>query len=102
MEDYRREGNVLWVCSDLDPVLDVRFDIETHSLLDAARNEGMSDVVLDLSALSSVTSQYLGGIAALASEAKGLGIRLRVRASGKLAELLASFGIGLVADLEVW
>ena len=99
---YEARGDTLFVRGTLNWPLDVRFDIETRNHVEAARKRGAKEIVLDLTGVTYMGSQYLGAISALGGEVRRHGGNLVVRAKGKVADTLRQVGLHrvLVLDLE--
>ena len=98
MTDFIISGNELVIKTDLTSPMDVQFDIACRKLLDAEGEE----IVIDLVAVKRIISQYLGGIALVAAEAKKSGRRLKIRAAaGHVAEVFQTVGFDRLMEIEV-
>ena len=89
MTDFNIQGNVLVVTTDLTSALDIQFDMFCRKLLDVEAAE----LVIDLLGVKRIISQYLGGIALVAAEAKKSGRTLKIRAAaGHVADVFRMVG----------
>ena len=77
--------------------LDITFDINCRKLLDSKG----PNLVIDLSAVSGITSMYLGTLAGVASEASAQGRTLVVRANRQVADLIRQVGFDRIMTMEV-
>lgn len=98
--NFQRDGDRLRIWGNLNWPLDVKFDIETSALLAEAAEKGLTDVTIDVRDVSSMGSQYLGALAAVAADMKKRGGGLTVRARGNIAELIKQVGLHRVLTLD--
>ena len=99
--EYSLRENELRISGSLTWPLDVRFDIEMRALLDALKERGVGEVVVDVRDVATMASQFVGALVAVAGEARNLGGGLTVRAQGRVADVLRECGIDKVVALEV-
>ena len=98
---YRRQGDTLVVQGSLTSPIDMKFDLETRALLDAAEAGGLKDVTIDVRGVGAMVSQYIEALAAVAADMKKHGGGLTVRATGEVAELLRQCGLDQVMALDL-
>lgn len=98
---YRRSGALLQIAGKLIWPVDVEFDIHTRELLDEAHRRNLKEIVIDVTGLEAMGSQYIGALAAVAAEMKKFGGSLIVRATGHVAELLTQCGLDRIMTLEI-
>lgn len=94
--EYSLVGETLTITGDLDQALDLTFDIHTFELLE----QDASLLTIDLTGVSSMVSQYLGSLAALAVEVSKQNKQLRVIATGKVAVVIKQAGFDRIVQLE--
>ena len=94
---YDLQGSVLVITGELSDVLDMQFDLYVSSLLEQPDR----DVIIDLTGVSYMASQYLGALAAIAMEASKAGKELTVRASDKVAKVIQLAGFDRILSLEL-
>ncbi len=98
---FQRVGNVLTISGDLMWPLDVKFDIETSLLLKEAAEDGLNEVTIDVCDVTAMGSQYIGALAAVASELRKRDGGLTVKARGKVAGLLTQCGLSRLMKLAL-
>jgi anti-anti-sigma regulatory factor len=89
-------GNILRVERDLTSPLDMEFEIACRQLLDLKHNE----LVIDLTAVTRIVSQYLGALAMTAAEAHKTGRSLTLRASNAVYDVIKQVGFDKLMKLE--
>jgi hypothetical protein len=95
--DFLVAGNVLYVYKDLINPLDMAFDIACQKLLDAPS----ALIVIDLTSVRGINSQYIGVLATVAGSARRKGRQFVVRAKGVVARTLEQLGFDQLMKLEV-
>lgn len=90
------EANVLFIHEDLTSPLDVEFDIACRELLESDHRE----LIIDLTRVKRIISQYLGALAMAASEARRTGRILTIRAGGAVYDVIRQVGFDQLMNLE--
>ncbi len=98
---YELSGGTLAIEGDLSWPLDIEFDIETRALIDSAKELGLTDVTIDVRAVTAMGSQYIGALAAVAAELKKQDGTLTIQAKGPVAELLRQCGLDRLVQLVI-
>ena len=96
MKGFKQADNVLVIKKDLTSPLDVEFDIACRKLLDSDHHE----IVIDLSRVKRIISQYLGALAMAAAEARRSKRTLTVRATGTVLDVIKQVGFDQLMNLE--
>ena len=96
MADIEHEDNVLIVRKDLDSPLDMEFDIACRKLLDTEAK----DLVIDMTRVKRIISQYLGALAVVAAESRESDRTLTIRARKVVAQVIRQVGFDQLMNLE--
>ncbi len=98
--NYERKGTTLRIWGSLMWPLDMQFDIESNAMLEEAKKRGVKDVVIEVTDVDAMGSQYLGALAAVAAEMKRREGGLTVKAKGRVAELVRQVGLERLVTLD--
>ena len=95
---YEVDGDTLTVRGDLTGVIDMEFDVFASELLGAE-----ADVLtIDLMGVVTMGSAHIGILAAFAQKVHEQGRRLRVIATGNVAEQLKETGLDQLLELAIY
>lgn len=98
---YELTGNTLAVKGKLQFPVDTEFFTCANALVKGASERGAKSICVDLRKVTYMASQYIGVLAAMAGEASVAEGRVKVRAKGKVANLLVDCGLNHVLTLTV-
>jgi anti-anti-sigma factor len=95
--EYQLQGNELHVSGELAEVFDFNFELAVSDLLHSDAEE----IVIDLRGVRRIASQYLGLLATLAQQSAAKQKKLRVRATGDVAQMIHMAGFERLMELEI-